>query len=210
MPTPAPHDFILPACYYPAAKPYSSFTTLLHRFGRYERERMRSLIDLHNSIAAAEAGSPTSANFSFLDKDGRPPPGKDPAGMSTPSLQRNRSMDALGKQLMQAAAGELNDQRVALTPKQEIKMELARIKAAVEKLSKESNAAANFSGKQNVYPVTTNAAQQPSSQGKDSRKGRPSSPPIPPLQNPNSLTAAEKQKFMFVGQLMQRLDQRKG
>ncbi|KAI8586076.1 hypothetical protein BDZ88DRAFT_430390 [Geranomyces variabilis] len=210
------HDFHLPPCSYPTAKPYSSFTTLLHRFGRYERERMKALLE-----AAAHANATVGPSGRCVDDkddcESLVGGGGRVRRMASGGLAgaREMSMDSLGKQIMNAAAAEMNNQRVALTPKQELKMELAKIKTAVDQLSRDNNCA--VSTKQNVYPNTNTPPQQqpqpstkPSSGGGGGIAAHREKPPLAPLHNPNSLTASEKQKFMFVNGLMSRLDQRKG
>ncbi|KAJ3163561.1 hypothetical protein HDU86_000142 [Geranomyces michiganensis] len=198
------HDFHLPPCSYPSAKPYSSFTTLLHRFGRYERERMKALIE-----AAAHANATVGPSGRCVtDKDDYETIGGGRVKrMASGGLAgaRDMSMDTLGKQIMNAAAGEMSNQRVALTPKQELKMELAKIKTAVDQLARDNALAA----KRNVYPSTNTPPQAPTTSSGGGVAAHKGKPPLAPLHNPNTLTASEKQKFMFVNGLMSRLDQRK-
>ncbi|KND02212.1 uncharacterized protein SPPG_02697 [Spizellomyces punctatus DAOM BR117] len=140
-------DIDLPPCIYSSTKPYNGFTTLLHRFGRYERIRSMS------SLAPR-----TVEPVSFAEP-------------SQKSLERNAAMEAFS---MQMARPEMEDQRVALTPKQEIKLELARLKAAVEKLK---------SGEIQQVQDTQQPQPQPQSQQEQSQQ-LPTLPPKPPKPTP--------------------------
>ncbi|KAJ3001969.1 hypothetical protein HKX48_002587 [Thoreauomyces humboldtii] len=212
------HDFILPPCYYPSTKPYSSFTTLLHRFGRYETERLKSalafedhVLQHHHQHQLQQAGhlpnnaphphSGTHRDSMASDVDGDPPPLK----RNPDSSLRSPTIDTLGRQLMHAASGELNDQRVSLTPRQEVRMELARIKAAIDKIAPDPVKQQSPSSAASPQRPTPSHRNISNTSATSSIKQQT---PAAPLQNPNTLTATEKQKFMFVGQLMQRLDHR--
>ncbi|KAI8806613.1 hypothetical protein BJ742DRAFT_740508 [Cladochytrium replicatum] len=183
-------DVVLPPCVYPSSKPYASFTTLLHRFGRYDRIRSSMISDSSGSSPPlSHRGSidpivPDDSRDATLLR-GPPPPyavsvqslqqqllavqleqqhmeqhglGSPPAptASSSPTPQqqvsapatpkpvppiptkrdRNEAIEAISYQMAKPTSRQWVDQRVALTPKQEIKMELARIGSAVDKYLK--------------------------------------------------------------------------
>ncbi|KAJ3294373.1 hypothetical protein HK104_003619 [Borealophlyctis nickersoniae] len=179
-------DFSLPPCIYPSSKPYSGFTTLLHRFGRYERIRNTFIKEQQAAaIAALVASAPASGEEGGDGGEGAKadaPKEEDDQGpqrginvvpqqqqrMSQSSdmggdgdsigagaevghskdapstLDRNNAIDVVSAHLCRAALGEMTDQKVMLTPKQEIKLELARLGAAVEKQLKKAQSSASL------------------------------------------------------------------
>ncbi|TPX70059.1 hypothetical protein SpCBS45565_g02055 [Spizellomyces sp. 'palustris'] len=152
-------DIDLPPCVYSSTKPYNGFTTLLHRFGRYER--IRSVSSL----------APRTVEPVFL------------AEHSQKSLERNAAMEAFS---IQMARPEMEDQRVALTPKQEIKLELARLKAAVEKLK--NGEVQQVRDTQQPQPQSKSQSQQEQSQQLPNLPPKPPKPtPLPRLNQKSSM-----------------------
>ncbi|KAI8801861.1 hypothetical protein BJ742DRAFT_778886 [Cladochytrium replicatum] len=140
------HEVVLPPCVYPASNPYGGFTTLVHRYGRYDRIRS-SLID--DCAIALRSNSSTSSDFSpelsaIHEEDANPSNiqlarTRSLGGASVTKRDRNAAIDVISYQMNKPALREYHDQRVVLTPKKEIKLELARLGSAVEKFYKSVN-----------------------------------------------------------------------
>ncbi|KAI8812229.1 hypothetical protein BJ742DRAFT_51312 [Cladochytrium replicatum] len=137
------HDVILPPCVYPAEKPYHGFTTLVHRYGRYDRIRS-SLIDdcsIDTRSSSSTSSSPPSGSQRFElnsiqeseDVNQTLIRTRSVGGAMVTKRDMNRAIEAISYQLNKPSMREYQDQRVVLSPKKEIKLELARMGSAVEK-----------------------------------------------------------------------------
>ncbi|KAJ3152820.1 hypothetical protein HDU89_001023 [Geranomyces variabilis] len=138
------HDFQLPVCQHPTNKPFHGFTTLLHRFDRYERERFNAAAAHFPTLDAASPAHNISQPDSTIPK--REMEIKKRAQPNGESLRRRLTLDTLGRKLMRAAATELTNQQVVLTERQQVNLALAKIKTDVDSLSRE-------------YPADTAAGQ---------------------------------------------------
>lgn len=96
-------DQSIPPTVYSSQRPYGGFSTILHRFARYEKLISE---DIMSSTGELQLHSLDLTN------------------------------DPITQALQRPGLEALENQRVLLTPRQETKLELARLGAAVEKLSK--------------------------------------------------------------------------
>ncbi|TPX30207.1 hypothetical protein SmJEL517_g06169 [Synchytrium microbalum] len=154
----------LPPCAYPSARPYSGFTTLLHRFSQYERARAEIAVMYHDMVAE------TSSLGSSIELS---------------DMSRSSSMD---------------DQRVALTDRQVIKLEVGRLGAAVERLNK---------ARITVDKQTATSSSTPAQKS-------PTSPESMTFNSAETLhksmlrhAPSEREKMMFISDLVQKLDSRR-
>ncbi|KAJ3139974.1 hypothetical protein HDU90_008877 [Geranomyces variabilis] len=138
------HDFQLPVCQHPTNKPFQGFTTLLHRFDRYERERFNAAAAHFPTLDAASTPHNTSQPDSTIPK--REMKIKKRALSNSESRRRRWTLDTLGRKLMRAANTEFTNQQVVLTERQQVNLALAKIKTDVDSLSRE-------------YPADTAAGQ---------------------------------------------------
>ncbi|KAI8590302.1 hypothetical protein BDZ88DRAFT_112356 [Geranomyces variabilis] len=199
-----PTSFILPPYAYPHTKPYAAFTTLLHRFDRYERQRMKLATDAV-ALYSHEEQQPQQLGRNYTTIEPHPRACKQASKSSTSS---KLTLDTLGIRLMNAAAAELTDQRVSLSKTQQVKMDLASIKAGVDSLL------AEFPSPQNpAYPTPlpppARGGQRQRQQPRDRQQQQQPQPVTildPQRGNPNYITPSERQKFIFVGRLLQQLD----
>ncbi|KAJ3153256.1 hypothetical protein HDU89_000885 [Geranomyces variabilis] len=204
-----PTSFILPPHAYPYTKPYAAFTTLLHRFDRYERQRMKLATDAvaFYSHEEQQQQQPHARNHTTA----RPQPRAHKQG-SKSSTSSKLTLDTLGSRIMNAAAAELTDQRVSLSETQQVKMDLASIKAGVDSLL-----AAFPSPQRPAYPTLLppparggqRQRQQPRDRQQQQQQQQQQQPVAildPQRGNPNYITPFERQKFIFVGHMLQQLD----
>ncbi|TPX38707.1 hypothetical protein SeMB42_g06585 [Synchytrium endobioticum] len=197
----------LPPCIYPSARPYTGFTTLLHRFSQYERSRAATLILLQHQQQQQQQQAATTM---FVNSNIDPSSSASVAGaFATNTSSIYIELGELGK-----TTKSLNDQRVTLTDRQVIKLEVARMGAAVDRLNKARFATdtATTEFKQAIATSPAASATSPTSQPS------PTSPDeiritfdaTDTLQRSLLRHApSEREKIMFISGLVSKLDSRR-
>ncbi|KAJ3185438.1 hypothetical protein HDU87_000059 [Geranomyces variabilis] len=213
-------DFVLPPHAYPATKPYAAFTTLLHRFDRYERQHMKLATTnlLPDAVAALYVHKHLLPQPPQKQHSARLPPLQRAHSQTSKSattktttlttLSSNLTIDTLGKRIMRAAAAELVDQRVALSKTQQVRMDLASIKAGVDSLLETFPLPQSHAYPTPLPPPARSGQRQRPQQRQ--RQQQQHQPVVVMLDahrgNPNLVTPSERQKFIFVGRMLQQFE----
>lgn len=126
---PLPPPSSTPPFMYTTDRPYTGFTTLIHRFTRHYDTRHQTPSPSSTSFCSSSQRRSCLTIDDLHDLE--------PAEPHYPShgYHRDTAIDSIRQNLSYNKSLE-NDQRVALSPRQEMDLELARLGSAIERLNR--------------------------------------------------------------------------